>query len=68
MKVFIAEYGWSGSCGAYEDINAVVVAETASVALGLALTTYNHTAACDWRISEVQTESPGVIHISERSS
>ncbi len=65
MKVYIAEYGWSGKYGAYRDIYVVVVSETSSSALGRVLMDYPDTSASDWDIREIFTTFAASYHITE---
>jgi hypothetical protein len=67
-KVFIARYRWSGSWGAYREIDAVCVAESESMAHTWAVMEYKDTVPDCWSFEELSTESAGCEHISDRSS
>ena len=68
MKVYKAEYQWSGGMGAWEHSWHVVVANTETEALGLAMNEVPYSKAEDWEISEINVLDPGVTYIAERFS
>jgi hypothetical protein len=68
MKTFLAEYSWHGSYGAYDDRWLVVIAETASVAMGLALEAESDTEGQYWTITEINNNVAKAHSITSRCS
>lgn len=66
--MFHATYGWYGSYGAYEDIDAVCVAENASQAHTWAVMTYPETDVNLWSFEEIDTSKAGCHHINSRGN
>ena len=66
-KVWHCTHDWRGGWGAYEENECVVIAETKSKAIGMALMAYPETNPQDWSATEIPLEE-GVHHISSRSS
>lgn len=64
MKVFTAIYRWTGSYGAYDDRDYIVVANTANEALDFILAQADDTVAEYWTIEEVPTTEPITLYIS----
>lgn len=56
-KVFICEYSWHGSYGAYEQRTLIVNAGSDTEALGICLMEAEETDAKHWTIEEFTTES-----------
>lgn len=68
MKTFIAEYNRTGSYGFYDERWLVVIAETSSVAMGLALEKEPDTEGRDWTIREINSEVSKAHRITSRCS
>lgn len=66
FKVFHCNWLYTGSYGSYEEYDCIVIAETESVALGMALYFYPDTDAARWTIEEIPTDKrwvQGISHI-----
>ena len=68
MKVFNARYFKSGPYGWFEEYEYVIVAETSSVALGMALETKIDSEAKDWTVTEIDTNTAAVHLISSSTN
>lgn len=68
MNTYHCSYSWTGGWGAFQEYDAIVIAETESVALGLLLEAYSDTSACDWSIEKVDTNHNTVVHVNSRCS
>ncbi len=68
LSAWHASYSWHGSWGAFQDYEAVVIAETQSAALGWVLMEYPDTRGEDWTFTPIALDSAGVTQISSRSS
>lgn len=62
LPVFLAYYSKSWGCGEWEDHTCVIVANTQSEALGIALERYSGTESCYWTLLPVDTTR---VHLVE---
>ena len=68
MKTFLAEYNWHGRYGVYDGRWLVVIAETTSAALGLALEAEPDTEGRDWTITEINNDVAKAHRVTLRCS
>lgn len=64
LKTFIGSFYRSGRCNTYESIECIIVAETESVALGLALESYPDTSSAHWSFEELDPTTTGCTEVS----
>jgi hypothetical protein len=68
MKTFICSYFWLLGYGAYDEIFAIVTAETKEVARGICLEKYLDTTIEGWTTSEIKTDEYFFEEISRRGN
>ncbi len=68
LKAWHASYSWRGGWGAFQEYEAVVIAETQSAALGWVLMTYPDTRGENWTFAPIGLDEAGVTMISQASS
>lgn len=67
-KIWRCCYRWSGGRGGFQDYDCVVIAETESKAIGMALMEYSDTKPDCWKAYEIESTFESVTPISESSS
>lgn len=68
LKTYSAEYNWYGSWGCYQEYYAIIIANTASEALGFALQTFEDTVAQHWTIEEIATDYAHVVYLTSATN
>jgi hypothetical protein len=65
---FIASYGWAGAYGAYEERVYVIVANTQTEALSMALEQVPNSRVGHWEVELIETTAPHVKLLSAISN
>ncbi|UMO77197.1 hypothetical protein SmaMPs15_000046 [Stenotrophomonas maltophilia phage vB_SmaM_Ps15] len=60
MNVYKADYWKDWGWGAYDEESAIIIANTASEALGFALQEFPDSIAEYWEIEQIDTSKPGI--------
>jgi hypothetical protein len=68
LRVYRASYGWTGGWGAYEDIDAICIAENKSQAHTWAVMTYPESDPNLWHFEEIDSSQAGCHHVTSRSN
>lgn len=67
MNVYNCYYYKAYGYGAYEEYDAIIVANSESEALGFALTEFPTTIGAQWQVEKIDTASPGVKNATDRN-
>lgn len=68
MKVYNASYSETWGYGGFQEYEFIIIANTESEALGLALDSEAGGKAEHWNIEEINTKEPFAHQVSERSN
>ena len=68
VNTYWASYNWTGRYQSYDERELIVIAETASVALGLALEAEPDTSGDFWKITEIDNKTQSATRVASRSS